>query len=158
MIFDHIDHAECYARLSPALREAFRFLGEAYAAARQGRFADPGRYELAHGVFVNADRYTTLQANPNGMEAHRRYIDVQLLLRGSERVRVEEAGRLTLRRPYDPQRDAAFFAPSEEATEVRLGNGAFVLLLPHDAHEPQLCDGVPAEVLKLVAKVPAQSV
>jgi YhcH/YjgK/YiaL family protein len=36
---------------------------------------------------------------------------------------------------------------------VKLGKGAFVVLFPQDAHEPQICIDTPSPVKKIVVKI-----
>lgn len=148
MIYDKIENIDRYAGLAHGVGAGLRFVAEAAETIA------PGRHELGDGNYANVDMYTTKENNPVGYEAHRRYIDIQYLVQGSERVRVRPLETLCCTTPYDEGRDVAFFADEGgTATEVVLGAGYFVVLFPNDAHEPQLCVEEPAEVKKIVVKV-----
>lgn len=150
MIYDKIDNISRYMDLSDGLAEGLRFLQSAVADQ------PAGRYQLSGENYANIDEYDTRRANPAGFEAHRKYIDIQYLLDGEERVLVRPLEGACCTTPYDDARDAAFFRHDEAgAAELRLGDGYFVILFPNDAHEPQLCIGEPQRVRKVVVKVAA---
>lgn len=148
MIYDNIKNLQRYEQLMPGLAEALHFL--------QGCSANiqPGRYALTGNNYVNVDAYDTKVTNPVGYEAHRKYIDVQFLAQGHERVLIKPIDEVECTMPYDGDRDVAFFSHTTQgATELTLGDGRFVVLFPDDAHEPQLCIGTPEPVIKIVAKI-----
>lgn len=148
MIYDKIENIARYAGLSAGLAEGLRFVQSAAADM------PAGRYPLSGESYANVDEYTTKRVNPMGFEAHRKYIDIQFLLAGEERVLVRPLEECCCTIPYDAVRDAAFFRHDESgAAELRLGGGYFVVLFPNDAHEPQLCVGEPRAVRKVVVKV-----
>lgn len=148
MIYDKIENIARYMGLSAGLVEGLRFLQSAAADK------PVGHYLLTGENFANVDEYDTKRVNSVGFEAHRKYIDIQFLLRGEERVLVRPLETACCTMPYDEGRDAAFYRHDEAgATELRLGNGYFVILFPDDAHEPQLCIDGPQPVRKIVVKV-----
>lgn len=147
MIYDKIENINRYMGLSPQLDAGLRFLQELREDIA------PGRHELG-GNYANVDEYVTKQVNEAGFEAHRKYIDIQYLIHGEERVLVRHLDELDCTVPYDEGRDVAFYRHSDErAVEVTLGRGAFVVFFPDDAHEPQLAIGEPKAVKKVVVKV-----
>jgi YhcH/YjgK/YiaL family protein len=87
-------------------------------------------------------------------EIHRRYLDVQYIVQGGERIgfapyteglKVDEA--------YDPQRDIAFYFAS--GVLVPVPAGMFAILTPHELHSPGLVvedTAAPGDVLKVVVK------
>lgn len=150
MIYDKIENISRYMALSDGLAEGLRFLQLAAA----GKPA--GHYLLSGENYANIDEYDTKRTNSAGFEAHRKYIDIQYLLSGEERVLVRPLEGACCVVPYDAARDAAFFCHDEAGSaELRLGNGHFVILFPNDAHEPQLCIEEPQHVRKVVVKVAA---
>lgn len=148
MIYDKIENIGRYAGLSAGVVEGLRFLQSAAADL------PAGHYLLSGENYANVDEYDTKRVNPVGFEAHQKYIDIQFLLSGEERVLVRPLEECCCTMPYDAVRDAAFFRHDEAgAAELRLGNGYFAVLFPNDAHEPQLCVGEPQAVRKVVVKV-----
>ena len=147
MIYAHISQCPFYANLFPNLAEGLNFLQQAADTIA------PGRHQLSGDNYANVDLYSTLQVNPAGYEAHRKYIDIQFLLQGEEEVLVRHTDELNCSSPYDPGRDVAFYHHTDPTATVKLGNGYFVILFPHDAHEPQHCIDQPAPVKKIVVKI-----
>ncbi len=116
-----------------------------------------GRYELTDGAYALVQSYTTKLRENAKYEAHRDYIDVQLLLSGGEVIAVESLE--TMRsypciRPYAP--DTELYAPNDDGTDYVLGAGDFVILYPEDAHMPGLCIHTPEAVRKVVFKIPVK--
>lgn len=148
MIYDKIENIEQYFGISPQLDEGLRFLQNLDPNIA------PGRHELGETNYANVDVYVTKKVNENGFEAHRKYIDIQYLVEGEERVFVRHLGEVECTAPYDEAHDVAFFRHDEaHAVEVTLGRGSFVVLFPQDAHQPQLCIEEPQQVKKVVIKV-----
>lgn len=109
-----------------------------------------GRYELGSGIYANIDEYCT---KPDGFpEAHKKYIDVQVVLEGVERLDFACIDGLQVKDEYNPERDIMFYHKPEILNSVYLTPGKFVLLEPHDAHAPQLGNG--ERVKKVVVKIP----
>ncbi len=148
MIYDKIENIGQYFGISSQLDEGLRFLQGLDATISEGR------HDLSEGDYANVEVYTTKRVNEKGFEAHRRYIDIQYLIEGEERVLVHHLDELECSIPYDETRDVAFFIhDAEGAVDVTLGRGFFVVFFPEDAHEPQRCIGGPQQVKKVVVKV-----
>jgi YhcH/YjgK/YiaL family protein len=149
MIVDRLENADLYAPLSPRFARAF-------AALRDHAFVNQpdGRYEIdGDRLYCLVQRYTTRPPEKCNLEAHRRYIDIQLIVSGEELIRVAPAGGLELRQGYDPGSDKALFHPREGMSSVRLPALSFALFFPQDAHMPCMQADGPAEVHKAVVKV-----
>lgn len=85
------------------------------------------------------------------LEAHRRYIDVQLVLEGTEGMGWAPLRCLsTETEPYDAERDIVFFREPPVSVH-QLSPGYLVVFFPEDAHAPLLGDG--HRVHKCVFKV-----
>lgn len=148
MIYDKIDNLEIYAGISEDIRFGLEWL----------RDADPdiekGVYELSPRVKAIVSEYTTKEVNENGFEAHRDYIDIQYLLKGSEKIFCLPLEYLKETKAYKAEIDAAFY---EEAgvtgQEMQVGNGYFAVFFPQDGHKPGLCADECEEVKKVVVKV-----
>jgi biofilm protein TabA len=86
------------------------------------------------------------------LETHRRYIDVQYVVRGRERMGYAPALTLTPG-PYDEERDVQFH--QGRADFLLLREGMFAVMLPGDGHMPGVAvDNQPEPVKKIVVKVP----
>jgi YhcH/YjgK/YiaL family protein len=147
VIFDRLEHAEWYAGLSPGVARALAFLRDTpLGILPLGRMSIDG-----DRIYATVAEYVTRAESPEGWEAHRQYLDVQSLITGQERVGVAPRAQLQEVVAYDPQRDIAFFSGS--GLFFTLTPGTFVILAPHEAHQPGLQCDRPATVRKIVIKV-----
>jgi YhcH/YjgK/YiaL family protein len=107
-------------------------------------------------MFLNYHSYETRTRADCRWESHRRYIDLQYVLAGSEWVDWSPAGDLVAAGGYDSVMDRQDYLDGESpATQqsVRLNAGSFVIFFPEDAHRPQIADGEPQTLWKAVVKV-----
>ena len=147
MIYDHIKNINLYKGLTPAIDLALDYIASVTADV------EIGTHLLDLGVKAVVSEYTTSLVNAKGYEAHRRYIDVQLALKGTELIRCKPLPQVTETIPYDEAKDAARYADCPGMDTI-IGDGYFLLVFPEDAHEPGLACGVCAPVKKVVMKVP----
>lgn len=146
MIADTIRNAHLYRGLSPRIARAFDFLS---STDLQG--AATGTFEIAGTqVYAIVQDYDTLPLNQGVWEAHRRHIDLQYMVSGTERIGYAQVGRM-VPGAYDPTRD--FLPLTGEGDFLTIGPGDFMLLLPEDAHMPRIAVGTPALVRKVVVKI-----
>ncbi len=131
------------------LERAFEYLaGTDLSALPLGRTSIDG-----DDLFVTVSEAETKPPDQVRFEAHRRYIDIQLVLRGQESIGVAPASSLTTVEPYDPARDIAFFAVPPESRTVELREGEFVVFEPGDGHRPSLHLDGPHVSRKAVVKI-----
>ena len=150
MIYDHINNIGRYKGLSPAIDLALDYVADV------GPEVEIGTHPLDLGVKAVVSEYVTRPTNELGYEAHRRYIDIQLALVGTELVRCKSLAQVTETIPYDEACDAARYADCPRIDTV-IGEGFFLLVFPEDAHEPGLAPGgMCGKVKKAVMKVPVE--
>jgi biofilm protein TabA len=161
VIADRLEHLERYLGLDPRLDrglEALRRLVSESAASRAHTLAD-GRHELeGEGLYASFSTYETGDPAGKPFEAHRRYVDIQAVLRGREVLFWAPLAGLRPQAGYSEAEDIAFFAdPPGGGTALALEPGAFVILFAQDAHKPGCRAGGGAgggqTVRKLVLKV-----
>jgi YhcH/YjgK/YiaL family protein len=146
MILDDLQFAMQYYPLHPGFRAAFECL-------QQTKLRDLplGRRPL------DGDRLFLLLARDPGrgrqgakLEAHRKYIDIQLSLGGLEEIGWKPTSQCAqVVAPYDADRDIMFFQDKSDAW-IALPPGKFMVLWPGDAHAPLAGQG---ELYKAVVKV-----
>jgi len=112
-----------------------------------------GKYELqGQSLYAIVDEYMTRPQDACRLETHRRYADVQYVVRGSELMGYAPAILLKPEGTYDAERDVQFHRG--RADFLLLHQGLFAVMLPSDAHMPGVAvDGHPAAVKKIVVKV-----
>jgi YhcH/YjgK/YiaL family protein len=114
-----------------------------------------GKYEISGSqVFALVSHYDSKLPQAARFETHRNFIDIQLVVSGSEFLEVRDAEGLSVSEPYKP--DIEFYATPEVRTchEMLLEPGVALVLYPKDAHRPGIAiDGIPKPIHKLVVKV-----
>ena len=150
MIYDKIENLSRYAKSFPDADKVIAFLEKCAAETPA-----PGKYELdGKKLFVNVQRYSPKTFDPDKLEYHRNYIDIQLLLSGAEKLYYAPLDGLETVMPYTPEKDCGMDRlPAPEAgTEVSLVPGNFVLLFPEEGHIPGVGDPE-TTVVKAVVKI-----
>lgn len=148
MILDALSQWRRYASLNPRFARAFAFLEQVTPETADGRHEIDG-----DAMFALVQRYETRLA-AGQPEVHRRYIDIQFIVRGREVIQWAPLATLTeVTKPYDDVKDAAFFAATAGMVPVRLTAGQFAIFFPDDAHAPCCVCDEPESVMKVVVKV-----
>jgi YhcH/YjgK/YiaL family protein len=146
MITDRLDNAHLYTPLSAGIRRAFEYLENTDLQA-----LEVGRIELdGKNLYVTSQEYTSKLPDQGKWEAHHRYIDLQYIISGTERIGYAPIGRLTMGE-YNPEKD--FQALTGSGDFISLTAGDFMLLFPEDAHMPGMAITNPAPVKKVVVKI-----
>lgn len=150
MILDELRNAAMYRSLGPGVAAALDYL-----ASTDFRAVLLGRQELdGQRLFASLARYSTKPASDARWEAHRRYLDVQYVVDGEERIGwTPIAPELPIVEPYSAEKDLIFFDAAGPLVELRPGR--FAIFAPHDVHAPGLhvLPKEVCEVFKVVVKV-----
>lgn len=149
MILDSLSQSALYSSISSRFEKAFAFL-------RQVNETTPvGRYDIdGEEVFAFVQQHKTRPIAERQYEAHRRYIDIQFMIRGREVLYWAPLPMLThVTMPFSEKDDAALFSIIPEGMPYQLREGQFTILFPEDGHVPSCTWGEAAEVLKVVVKV-----
>jgi biofilm protein TabA len=115
-----------------------------------------GEYPLqGEDAFARVMNYRTRPPEEALLETHREYADIQIVLKGAEAMEWYPAKGLQIQTPYDPGKDAQFYArPGSAPARMAIRPGFFAFFLPEDAHMPSLTVGEsPEEVKKVVVKI-----
>lgn len=91
---------------------------------------------------VNVSQYETVPGAPREFEAHKDFIDIHYVIKGSEVFGYSNLSKLTVTKEYDKEGD--YFLLDGAADELALGEGDFCVVFPEDAHIPfikKCCDG-----------------
>ena len=87
-------------------------------------------------------------------EVHRKYLDVQYLHAGKERMGVTpDLGNNPIAQDYDAERDILFYTDVQNEVELIMRPGNFAVFFPEDIHRPGCADGQAAKIRKIVVKV-----
>ena len=146
MVTDVIANAALYERLGEGIRRGLAFI----ARPDLGSLA-AGRHDIdGDALFALVQDYPTKAETEGRWEAHRRYIDLQFVAAGIERIGVAPVGTLSAG-DYDETKDITWMTGSGDF--VTMPAGRFMILWPSDAHMPGLTASVLCRVRKVVVKI-----
>ncbi|MBO5268347.1 MAG: YhcH/YjgK/YiaL family protein [Muribaculaceae bacterium] len=146
MILCNIKDAGRYSALSPLMAKAIEWL-KSYNPAD---FAE-GKIDLGDGVVVKCQSPALLPREKSRLEVHKRFIDIQVPLKGVEVMGWAPVD--TLRHPlvdYDEVKDVAFYGDTSTSL-LHVNPGQMAVFFPEDGHAPNIGIG---NHRKLVVKIP----
>ena len=146
MIIDHLGQVHWYLSINDRVAAALRFLQKTDLEAMS-----VGRHKIDGArIFAMVQEYTTKPESEGFWEAHRSYIDVQMVVRGRERIGWGYRPEMAVEK-HDEEKDLWVLKGSGSFVDVPAGY--FMILTPHDAHMPGIHSGEPMAVKKIVVKV-----
>ena len=111
-----------------------------------------GKINIDNEIWANLQTYYT--KDDALFEAHRKYIDIQFMLEGQEKISVCDYNNCLSEIPYNEEKDIEFLK-SNEWKDIEMNSGDFLILYPKDAHKPSISiNNEKHYVRKLVIKVP----
>ncbi|OCH16059.1 hypothetical protein A6E05_17585 [Aliivibrio sp. 1S165] len=113
-----------------------------------------GSYPLEdESVYFIVDDKTELREKRRS-EIHHKYLDVQLILEGTETFGYSDYPLLSIEDDYLAEKDIAFSNDVQDEQFVTLKAGEFIIFTPKQPHRPLVAvDDKPAAVKKLIIKV-----
>lgn len=133
MILGNRNHPADLSDLPEAIQACF-----AYAKERDLEALADGTYEInGDSLFLNIAEYATQPPEARVWEAHKAYVDVQLILRGSERVDINFLEQMQEIQAQE-EKDLWLYEGTEKA-RVFLQEGDFIICYPTDAHRAGIC-------------------
>jgi len=145
MIRDNIRNRETYFCF-PLFEKAFRFLETLTESTPDGTYELDGK-----NLFAMVQSGDTSAEMPDKLEAHRKYIDIQFLISGEEKLLyAENDGSMEIHTPYHPEIEAEFLkiSPENPPSEMILKPGDFAVFFPQDAHYGRIAGPKGAAFLK----------
>ena len=114
---------------------------------------EQGKIVVNDDFFVLVQSYETKLPEQMRYEAHKKYVDIQYIVEGKEKIEIAPVSIMEVEEPYSEEKDVAFFKPQKQAATAVLTKGGYVILYPEDAHRPGVCVGEITKNKKLVGKV-----
>ena len=112
-----------------------------------------GKYNLVGDqVFAMISEYTTKTLEDAKWEAHRKYIDLQYLIEGEEKMGVLPLSAAVSAEKYDAEKDLIFYG-DHDGEYFTANPTMFFLFFPDDVHRPGIQLEREAPVKKLVIKI-----
>lgn len=147
MVYGNVTDLNEYGFLEKAVRECFD-----YAESFDLETFEKGSHPIdGDRLFVNIVEYRTTAPENRFWEAHRKYLDVHLMLRGTEQIDVNQIRNMELKE-YVAADD---FLPmdGEKKASVVLKKGDFLVCYPSDGHRTAVMADSPEDIKKAIFKV-----
>ncbi len=147
MIIDSLDNVKHYRNLSEKIKKAFEFLEEFDFES-----IEPGKYNVSGDeIFALVSEYNTKEHADARPEAHKRYLDIQYMVKGEEYMGYAPLDDQEVLEPYNVDKDVVFY--DAEVSPIKVTEGMFALFFPQDIHAPSMKIGESKLVKKVVVKV-----
>ena len=151
MILDLLSNAHLYHNQGPLFKKAFEYLTQTDFSK-----VEKGKYELdGQNLFAIVNEYDTVSPDKEQMESHKKYIDIQYIVAGAERIGHDFLKGQTPSQAYDNEKDFMLFGEKPTFFSV-IQQGMFAIFYPHDLHMPNIMIDKAAYVKKVVIKVAVQ--
>lgn len=148
MIYGPFEHMENYFPKKSSLYKAL-----AFAQTLDPSLPD-GRHELeGERIYALLSSYETSRAEECRFEAHRKYIDAQILLEGEEKIEASLSKDLKTLEEYSATKDVLFLEPPPDPASLAMRPGYFAVFFPHDVHRPKCNLHGRRKVRKIVVKI-----
>jgi YhcH/YjgK/YiaL family protein len=146
MILDKIKNLHLYKGLTENLDKAFEYIDSTDLSS-----LEDGKYVIeGEDVFALVQSYTSKDDEECKLEAHKKYIDIQMVISGSELMGIST---LDGQSPVSENIEKDLYFYDYKSTKIELSDGMFVVLFPDDLHMPGMKNMTNAEVKKVVIKV-----
>lgn len=148
MIFGNIKQQANYIFLPENIKACFKYMQEHDLLTYT-----KGSHEIdGKQFFVNIEEYGTVERSKRFWEAHKAYIDVHVMLRGTECIDINFIENMTLGN-YDEQKDFQALTGTAQATVNLLKPGDFLICYPQDAHRTAIMVDTPKDLKKAIFKI-----
>ena len=147
MIVDTLENYEFLVR-DEKFKKAFEFIKNISPDIKDGK------YEISEDIFAGVSTYDSIPLEAGKFESHKKYIDIQLILEGVEKVAWKNVNSLIPIGEYDADKDVIFYNKPELVNDfITLTPGLFMVFFPDDAHMPQIMFDTPTKIKKVVVKL-----
>lgn len=144
---DKVQFAKQYHLNQVAWDKAFAYLKNTdLKALRTGRHVIDG-----NNVYAIVTEAPTKDYDKTAFESHRKYIDLQYVISGEEKMAKAPLASVTVNKPYDEAADIAYY--TGEGKMYTVPAATFMLFFPSEAHRPNITPGGNKVVKKIVVKV-----
>jgi YhcH/YjgK/YiaL family protein len=150
MILSSLSQSDRYIALHPLFQRAFDYIRDTDLFA-----LEPGRYKIAgDDLIAIVEKVTAKTKDMAKLEAHRKYIDIQLVLEGNETMGWKPlADCLNPISEHSLEKDIRFFHDAP-VSYVPVPPDHFCIFFPEDAHAPLVGTGTIRKVIFKIAVNP----
>ena len=146
MIFDSLDNIGAYFHF-----KEFAPILDTYASLHLN--SPNGTIDLGQGNYIKVMSDQT-RIHSDIIESHQKEVDIQILLKGRELIKVYESKEVDIKTPYNADIDCQFYSnPRTAHNQLILKQGVFAVFYPQDIHNPLNAVGNVEELKKIVVKL-----
>lgn len=147
MIKDKLENSQTYYGISENLKKGFEWIKN-----NDLKTLPDGKYKIeGENIFANVQSYDTKDTAP--YEGHRKYIDIQYMIRGREKVGITDYKNCSTIEEYNVDKDIEFLKNNNSDFYEILDEGNFLVFFPQDAHQPALNPDKKLNVKKVIVKI-----
>ena len=149
MLYSQLNKSSRYYAINDNFSKAFEFI---MRVKKENLLV--GRYEIdGDNIFAIVQEYESKESKECRFEGHRKYIDIQCVLSGTEIVQVVNISDSQSVSQYVSDNDIEFFECKIKPKEYIIKENDFCVLWPSDIHKPGICFLEHCKVKKIVVKV-----
>ena len=149
MITDQIRNILLYKFLPENIKSSLIFLENTDFSTMAN-----GSYDLHNNVYFSVQRYQTKLFIEGKLEIHKKYMDIQYIVEGTETLGYDKLDNLEITDQYIETNDIAFYKLSKNTSQIILQKKDFCVLFPNTPHMPGKYIDNPSNVIKVVMKIP----
>lgn len=112
-----------------------------------------GKTEVDSEFYYTVQKYNTKDVSNCLFESHKKYVDIQIILEGSEIMDLADISRLSVKQDYNSDSDFMFWNVPECFTRATLRQGDYIVIYPETAHRGAVKLDTSEKILKIVGKV-----
>lgn len=147
MIYDQLKNAHLYFNLGNRIQKAFEYL-----LNTDFTNLDAGKYEIdGDNIYAVIQNYDTKPITAGKWEAHKKYIDIQYIVSGKEKMGYSNSIKMIVTEEYNQEKDVMFLKGNGNFLIAE--EGYFALFFPSDVHMPGIAVNLSTPVKKVVVKV-----
>lgn len=113
------------------------------------------RFDVTGDIFAMEQTFVTKDRADCFFESHRKYVDIQIIIGGTEQLELADISRLMVDKEYDAEKDLITYKDYGKACRLVLQRFDAAVFYPDDAHLCVSRFDIPERVYKTVLKVPA---
>lgn len=151
MIKDNLQNLAYYNYFNPDIKFGLKYVRDTDFSALEN-----GKYELVEGkIYANIQEYITKPEAECQYETHKKYVDIQFMIKGEEKIGTGKIEDFEETSDYDEEKDIVFLSCNDESKVkvITLKEREYAIFMPNDVHMPSLQVNEPSSVRKVVVKV-----
>lgn len=147
MIIDNLENFRNYKFRNRNINKAIEFI-----LNTDFRKKESGKYKIkGDELYYFISQYRTTSELDSIPELHKKYIDIQFLSEGTERIGYAPYSRQKVFKKYNNENDIAFYKSA--MSYITLTKGMFAIINTMELHQPGISLKEPEYVKKIVFKV-----